>query len=62
MKINKLILDERIQDDTVILIRDTTGKLIVAGYWFSDEIISWGSFSATFEYSEDENIAICQLI
>lgn len=62
MKIKELLFDTRIKDNTIIVIRDVTDELITVGYWFCDEILSWGSFSATFKYLEDENVAVFQLI
>lgn len=62
MKINELVLDKRIKDDTTIIIRESTGKPITTGFWFEDNIFTMGQCSATLEFLDDKNLAIIQLV
>lgn len=61
-KIRSLLLDSRITDDITVVIIDTLGNPIARGYWFQDNILSWGQFPAVLTYLEDGNVAIFQLI
>ena len=61
-KIKSSLADPRITDDTTVVIIDALGNTIARGYWFQDNILSWGSFSAFLTYLEDENVAIFHLI
>lgn len=61
MQICQLLLDDRIDDNTTVLIKDPTGMPIKCGRWYQDKILIWGSFHATLEFVEGRNIAILQL-
>lgn len=62
MKICHLLLDDRIDDNTTVIIKDLSGRPIKCGRWYEDKILSWGSFNATIEFVAEKNIAIFQLI
>lgn len=61
MQICKILLDERIDDKTTVVIKDTEGTPIRCGRWYQDKILIWGSFHASFDFVADRNIAILQL-
>ena len=61
-KIRHHLVDPRITDDTTVIIKDTLGNPITCGYWFHDNILSWGYFSATLTYLDEGNVAIFHLI
>lgn len=62
MKIWQLLLDERIKDNTTVIIKDSTGIQIKCGRWYEDKILAWGSFHASLEFVAEKNTAIFQLI
>ena len=62
MKISQLLLDDRINDNTTVVIKDKEGRQIKCGRWYEDKILTWGSFHATLEFVEERNIAILQLL
>ena len=62
MKIRELLLDERINDNTTVIIKEATGRPITCGYWYQDGILAWGCFHAIFEWVKDKNVAIFELI
>ena len=62
MKIFELLMDERINDNTTVIIKDTTGRQIKCGRWYEDKILVWGSFHASLEFVTEKNTAIFQLI
>ena len=62
MKICHLLLDDRIDDNTTVIIKDLTGRPIKCGRWYEDKILLWGSFHASLEFVAEKNIAIFQLI
>lgn len=62
MKIRDLLIDSRITDDTTVVIKDTHGNPITCGYWFQDDILSWGYFHAFLTYLEEGDVAIFHLI
>ena len=61
MKISQALLDERINDNTTVVIKDTEGTPIKCGRWYQDKILMWGSFHASLDFVEGRNIAILQL-
>ena len=61
MKVCHALLDDRITDNTTVVIKDMTGKPTVCGRWYQDKILMWGNFEATLEFVEGRNIAILQL-
>ena len=62
MQICQILLDDRIDDNTTVVIKDTEGTPIRCGRWYQDKILIWGRFPATFDFVEEKNIAILQLI
>ena len=62
MNISEALLDERINDNTTVIIKDTDGTPIKCGRWYQDKILIYGSFQASFDFVEERNIAIFQLL
>lgn len=62
MKICQILLDERIDDNTTVVIKDSEGTPIRCGRWYEDKILILGNFDATFDFVEERNIAILQLL
>ena len=62
MKICEFLLDERINDNTTVIIKDSTGRQIKCGRWYEDKILTWGSFHASLEFVAEKNTAIFQLV
>ena len=62
MQICQILLDDRIDDNTTVVIKDTDGTPIKCGRWYQDKILIWGSFHASFDFVEERNIAILQLL
>ena len=61
MKVSHALLDDRINDNTTVVIKDMFGDLITCGRWYQDKILVWCNFEATLEFVEGRNIAILQL-
>ena len=61
MKVSQVLLDERIDDNTTVVIKDMTGTPTVCGRWYQDKILMWGNFEASLEFVAERNIAILQL-
>lgn len=61
MKISQLLLDDRINNNTTVIIKDSTGRQIKCGRWYEDNILVWLSFHASLEFVEEKNTAILQL-
>lgn len=61
MKVYDALLDERIDDNTTVIIKDMIGTSAICGRRYQDKILAWASFDATFEFVEGRNIAILQL-
>ena len=61
MKVSEILLDERINDKTIVVIKDTKGTPIKCGRWYQDKILMWGGFHASLDFVEGRNIAILQL-
>ena len=61
MQICQILLDDRIDNNTTVVIKDTDGTTIKCGRWYQDKILIWGSFHASFDFVEERNIAILQL-
>ena len=61
MRISEALQDERIDNDTTVIIKDRTGTPIKCGRWYQDKILIWGCFNASFEFVAEKNIAIFQL-
>ena len=62
MQICQMLLDDRINDNTTVVIKDTDGTPIKCGRWYQDKILIYGSFHASFDFVADRNIAIFQLV
>lgn len=62
MKVSEALLDERIVDNTRVIIKDASGSTLICGRWYQDKILSWGNFDALFDFVADRNIAIFQLV
>lgn len=62
MKISQALLDERINNNTKVIIKDKQSGTLVCGLWYQDKILVWGNFDATFDFVEYRNIAILQLL
>ena len=62
MKLSQALLDERIDDNTIVIIKDTCGVPKVCGRWYEDKILLWGSFHASLDFEAERNIAILQLL
>ena len=61
MKVSEILLDERINDNTTVVIKDPEGTPLKCGRWYQDKILMWGSFHASLDFVEGRNIAILQL-
>lgn len=61
MLISQLLLDDRIDDNTSVVITDKFGGMLACGRWYQDKILLWGSFHATLYFVEGRNLAILQL-
>ena len=61
MKLGQALLDERIDDNTTVIIKDMNGGPAICGRWYEDKILVWGSFNVDFDFVEERNIAIMQL-
>ena len=62
MKLSQAILDERIDDNTIIIIKDMYGWPTVCGFWYQDKILYWGSDEVDFDFVEEKNIAIFRIL
>ena len=61
MKVCHALLDDRINNNTTVIIKDKFGGTLTCGRWYQDKILVWGNFEATLEFVEGRNIAILQL-
>ena len=61
MKVCHALLDERINDNTTVVIKDMTGTPIKCGRWYQDKILMWVNFEASLDFVAERNIAILQL-
>lgn len=61
MKVCHALLDERIDDNTTVIIKDMSGKPATCGRWYQDKILAFVNFDSTLEFVEGKNIAILQL-
>ena len=62
MKLNQALLDDRVVDNTTVIIKDMDGKPIVCGRWYQDKILVWGNFDVSFDFVKERNVAIMQLL
>ena len=62
MKLCHALLDDRIDDNTTVIIKDKFGGTLVCGRWYQDKILVWGKSEVSFDFVEERNIAIMQLL
>ena len=62
MKLFHAILDDRIDDNTIVIIKDKFGKPTVYGHWYDNKIFYLGRSEVSFDFVEERNIAIFQLL
>lgn len=62
MKLCQAILDDRIDDNTTVIIKDRCGGPTVCGRWYEDKILYWGRSEVSFDFVEERNIAIMQML
>ena len=62
MKLSQALLDDRINDNTTVVIKDQDGKPIVCGRWYQDKILLWVRYDVACDFVEERNIAIFQLL
>ena len=62
MKVCHALLDDRINDNTTVIIKDKFGGTLTCGRWYQDKILVWGKFEASLEFVAERNIAIMQLL
>ena len=62
MKVSKVLLDERIDNNTTVIIKDKFGGLLTCGRWYQDKILVWCNFEASFEFEEERNRLYLQLL
>ena len=62
MKISQALLDERINNNTKVIIKDKFGAPLVCGRWYQDKILVWVSSKVSVDFEEERNIAILQLL
>lgn len=62
MTIRQVLLDGRIDDNTTVIIKDASGMPITCGRWYEDNILSWKGRAVFFDFVEEKNIAILQLL
>lgn len=63
MKVREALLDERIVDNTRIIIKDASGRPITAGRWYQDNILVCGNYDvSSVDFVAERNIAILQIL
>lgn len=62
MKLSQALLDDRVNDNTTVIIKDLCGGPFVCGRWYQDKILVWGRSEVSFDFVEERNIAILQLL
>ena len=62
MKLSQAILDDRINDDTIVIIKDMAGEPTVCGRWYENKIYFLGRYEVSLDFVEERNIAIMQLL
>lgn len=62
MRIFDIIQDDRIDDNTIVIIKDLLGGPAICGRWYDNKILMWGNSDASFDFVEERNIAILQLL
>ena len=62
MKVCHALLDDRINDNTTVIIKDKFGGTLTCGRWYQDKILVWVKSDASLEFVAERNIAILQLL
>lgn len=62
MKLCHALLDERIDNNTTVIIKDKFGCPLVCGRWYQDKILVWVKCEVSLDFVEERNIAIFQLL
>lgn len=62
MKVSQVLLDERIDDNTTVIIKDRFGGTLIFGRRYQDKILAWGGYEVSFDFVKERNIAILQLL
>lgn len=62
MKASQVLLDERVDDNTTVIIKDESGRPLRCGRWYEDKILLWCNSDVSFDFVEERNIAILQLL
>lgn len=62
MKLCEALLDERIDNNTTVIIKDMTCTPLICGRWYEDKILLLGSFDVSFDFVAERNIAIMHLL
>ena len=62
MKLFHAILDDRIHDNTIVIIKEQFGEPTVCGRWYDDKIFYLRSSEVSCDFVEERNIAIFQLL
>ena len=62
MKLSQAILDDRIDDNTIVIIKDMSGNPTICGRWYDNKIFYLGSYEVSFDFVAERNIAIMQLL
>ena len=60
--LSRALLDERVDDNTIVIIKDVCGVPTVCGRWYEDKILYWSNSEVSFDFVEERNIAIFQLL
>lgn len=62
MKLSQALLDERINNNTMVIIKNMYGVTAVCGRWYQDKILVCGHYDVSFDFDAERNIAIMQLL
>ena len=63
MKLRQALMDDRVDDNTIVIIKDICGEPTVCGRWYQEKIfLDWGSSEVSFDFVKERNIAIMQLL
>ena len=63
MKVSEALLDERIVDNTRIIIKTASGRPITAGRWYQDNILVCGHYDvSSVDFVAEKNMVILQLV
>ena len=62
MTLSQALLDDRIDDNTIVIIKDTCGVPKVCGRWYDNKIYYLSIYDVSFDFVEERNIAIFQML